>query len=111
MDDINDDLAPIEIDLNAARKGEINEDYLGQFGAAVGMLLKTITQGYEVPVSVRGRGADVKKFVRALDGERRYMSDFNRHGLGHQSTYSSKYKLDKAVKDFERSTGLKWPFK
>jgi hypothetical protein len=111
MDDINDDLAPIEIDLNAARKGEINEDYLGQFGAAVGMLLKTITQGYEVPVSVRGRDADVKKFVRALDGERRYMSDFNRHGLGHQSTYSSKYKLDKAVKDFERSTGLKWPFK
>ena len=51
MSSIDTDLAPIEIDLNAAKKDELNEDYLGQFGAAVGMLLKTITQGYEVPVS------------------------------------------------------------
>jgi len=111
MDDTNKDLAPIEIDLSVAKKGEINEDYLGQFGAAVGMLLKAITQGYEVPVSVRGRDTDVRKFVRALSGEKKYMSDFNRHGLNHESTYASKYKLDRAVRDFERSTGLKWPFK
>jgi hypothetical protein len=111
MSSIDTDLAPIEIDLNAAKKDELNEDYLGQFGAAVGMLLKTITQGYEVPVSVRGSETDIKKFVNVLRGERRYMSDFNKYGLDHDSTYSSKYKLDGAVKEFEKSTGLKWPFK
>lgn len=111
MDNESNDLAPIKIDLNAAKKGELNEDYLGQFGAAVGMLLKAITQGYRVPVSVTGHERDVEKFVKTLSREKNYMSNFNKHGLNHKSTYSSKYKLDKAVKDFEKSTGLKWPFK
>ncbi len=111
MDTKDDSLAPIEIDLNLAKKQELNEDYLGQFGAAVGTLLSAITQGYHVPVRIRGTETDIKKFANVLNGERRYMSNFNKYGLDHKATYSSKYKLDKAVKAFEKATGLKWPFK
>ena len=111
MESEDADLVPIEIDLGINKRGDISEDYLGQFGAAVGTLLRAITQGYEIPVRVRGSETYIRKFANVLSGERRYMSDFNRFGLNHKSTYSSKYKLDKAVKDFEKSTGLKWPFK
>mgnify|MGYP003628035889 CR=1 FL=1 len=112
MSEVNgEELAAIEIDLSFAKNQELNEDYLGQFGAAVGMLLKAITQGYTVPVKVRGTETDIKKFANVLSGERKYMTSYNKYGLNHEDTYSSKYKLDKAVKEFERSTGLKWPFK
>jgi hypothetical protein len=107
----NQELAAIEIDLSAAKNQELNEDYLGQFGAAVGMLLKAITQGYTTPVKIRGKETDIRKFANVLNGERKYMLSYNKHGLNHSDTYSSKYKLDKAVRDFEKSTGLKWPFK
>ena len=33
------------------------------------------------------------------------------YGLGDRKTYESRYKLDSAVKNFERETGLKWPMK
>jgi hypothetical protein len=105
------ELSPIEIDLGVHRRGELNEDYLGQFGAAVGMLMKAITQGYEVPVSIRGTKSEVDSFTNVLGSERKYMSNFSKYGLNDKKTYSSKYELDRAVKGFEKSTGLKWPFK
>ena len=49
--------------------------------------------------------------MSALKNERRYMNAYKNHGLGDKRTYDSKYKLDAAVKKFEQTTGLKWPFK
>tara|TARA_R110000824_G_scaffold3394_6_gene16165 strand:- start:748 stop:1083 length:336 start_codon:yes stop_codon:yes gene_type:complete len=111
MDVEEQEISTLDIDLGVARRGELNEDYLGQFGAAVGMVMKAITQGYKVPLSVRGTASEIRSFADVLSKEKGYMLSFNNHGLNDKRTYSSKYKLDKAVKDFEKSTGLKWPFK
>ena len=111
MNENKQDISPVEIDLGAHRRQELHEDYLAQFGAAVGLLMRAITQGYSIPVSVRGTQREIDSFTSVLGSERRYMNAFNKYGLNNDATYASKYKLDKAVKDFEMSTGLKWPFK
>ena len=36
---------------------------------------------------------------------------YNKYGLNNPATYRSRYRLDGAVKSFERDTGLIWPFK
>ena len=60
---------------------------------------------------VKGKRSEVDKFIAALAGEKRYMMSYIDHGLNDPRTISSKYKLDNAVKAFERQTGIKWPFK
>ena len=39
------------------------------------------------------------------------MTSAKKFGLDDPRTYKSKTKLDKAIKDFEKTTGLVWPFK
>ena len=43
--------------------------------------------------------------------EKRYMSSWKSNGLDSPITYKNKSKLNSAIAKFERSTGLKWPFK
>ena len=104
-------LVPIEINLAAAEKGDLSEDYLGQFGAIMKLLMSSVMNGYNTPFRIRGSKSSLSKFAKVVGSEKRYMETFNKYGLNHKTTYASKYKLDKAVRDFERSTGLKWPFK
>ena len=46
-----------------------------------------------------------------MQGEKRYMDSYLKHGLDGASTMTSKYDLDRAVLQFEGETGLRWPFK
>jgi hypothetical protein len=48
-------------------------------------------------------------FEKAFKGERRYWRSAKKHGLDNPRTYESKYRLDRAVRNFEGSTGIKWP--
>ena len=108
----NDFLKTIEIDLNVANRGELNEGYLTAMGGQIELLMKMMFGGGPgVPVSVRGTRSELNSFTRALSREKRYMDAFNRYGLGDQRTFGSKYKLDSAVANFEKVTGLKWPLK
>ena len=61
--------------------------------------------------NVKGTRSEIDSFMKALRSERNYMHAYKRHGLGDKRTYNSKYKLDKAVQGFEKTTKLKWPFK
>jgi hypothetical protein len=53
----------------------------------------------------------VNNFLRTLSAEKNYMQSYKRYGLADQRTYNNKYELDRAVKNFEQETQLKWPFK
>jgi hypothetical protein len=44
-------------------------------------------------------------------GERAHMAAATRYGLTDPKTYSSRMKLDRAVRNFERATGVKYPVK
>ena len=39
------------------------------------------------------------------------MDSYIKHGLGDERTLSDRHRLMRAIENFERETGLRWPFK
>jgi len=106
-----EDLVPIEIDFAEVRDDKLNESWLAMFGGAVEMLMKAMFGGGSIPVNIRGTRSEVNSFTNVLGKEKSYMKAYKKYGLSDPNTFKSKYNLDKAVKGFEKATGLKWPFK
>ena len=106
------DLTPIVIDLDEVKSGKLEEfNVLQRMGSAIKLIMGQMFGGSSIPVTVRGSRSDVKSFARTIGRERRYMDAYRKHGLNDPRTYKSKFKLNKSVRDFERKTKLKWPFK
>lgn len=100
------------IDLGIARKKEINETFLRAMGDHIEMMIRWIFgENVFFPKKIKGTQSEVNKFLRALSSEKNYMNSYKKYGLTDKRTYDNKYKLDKAVQDFEKETRLKWPFK
>ena len=96
------------IDLSAET---LDESWLRIFGAGVESILKGMFGGHSVPVTVRGSQSEINSFANTLSHEKRYMDSYQKFGLDNPMTYRSKFKLNKAVRDFERKTNLKWPLR
>jgi hypothetical protein len=60
---------------------------------------------------VKGGRSDISSFGAALFAEKNYMDSYLKHGLNDPSVLNNRYKLDVAVRNFEKETGIKWPFK
>tara|TARA_R110000824_G_scaffold353385_1_gene540572 strand:+ start:4330 stop:4665 length:336 start_codon:yes stop_codon:yes gene_type:complete len=100
------------IDLGIHRKGLLNETSLRAFGLGVQTMIQWIFgDNVFFPKKIKGTQSEVDRFLRALSSEKNYMKSYKNFGLNDKRTYDNKYKLDKAVKDFEKETKLKWPFK
>jgi hypothetical protein len=111
-EEINEEkLVDIDIDFTKIPEGTLNESWLRMFGSWTKTLLNAMFGGLSSPVKVRGTRAQVESYARALGGEKRYMEAVRKHGLDNRVTYTSKSKLDAAVRAFERETGITWPFK
>tara|TARA_Y100000034_G_scaffold34092_1_gene41781 strand:+ start:885 stop:1220 length:336 start_codon:yes stop_codon:yes gene_type:complete len=104
-----DKLAPIVIDLT--QKNNIDESWLSMFGEQIKAILKAMFGSAGIPVQVRGTKPDVASFVDSLRQEKKYIEAVNRYSLNSPRTYRSKAELDRATSQFERDTGIKWPFK
>ena len=104
-------LTPMVLDLNALKNGNLDEGLLGMFGAWIEYFMRGIFGGWAPNIQVKGSKSDVEAFARAINGEAKYMDAVRRYGLDHPTTYKSKAKLENSVKNFERDTGIKWPFK
>ena len=102
------DLAPIEINLNPET---VDEGYLRSLGFQIEAILKMMFGGSFIPTSIRGTKEQVSHFARALGNERRYLRAFEKHGLTDKRTLNNRHKLEKAIAGFEKTTGIKWPFK
>ena len=46
-----------------------------------------------------------------IQNEAKYLKAMKRYGLDKPETLKTKAQLDRAIKSFERETGIKWPFK
>lgn len=90
---------------------QINESWFTMFGSWVEYALKRMMIGLNPKLSIRGNQSQVQAFAKALASEKKYMDTFIQLGLEDPKTYRSKAYLDKAVGQFERKTGLKWPYK
>lgn len=108
---MSDKLVPLVLDLNVQESKRLDESFLVMFGE----LLKTVLQnmfGMSTPeIKIRGTDSQIRALAQALSREKSYMETFYSLGLNNPQTYRSKAELDKAVASFERTTGLKWPFK
>jgi hypothetical protein len=100
-----------EIDLNVAKKGELNESFLMMLGGAIQILLRSMFgTGPSFTGSIKGTPQQIEAFSKTLAGEKRYMDSFHKFGLSDPRTYKSKNMLDKAIQGFEKVTKIKWPF-
>ena len=91
----------------------LNESFLTTFGYGAKEILSRLLGG-DVGLNnirIRGTRSDIGAFAKALQKEENYMRQLRATGLGDPSVLDTKYKLEKAVKEFEASTGLIWPFK
>lgn len=108
---MSDKLVPVVLDLNVQESKRLDESFLRIFGG----MIKTVLQrmfGMPTPdITIRGTDQQIKSLAQALSQEKKYMETFYSLGLDNPQTYRSKAELDKAVASFERTTGLKWPFK
>ena len=102
----------IVIDLSATRNKELNESFLATLGYFAEIALKRMF-GYDlaIPVKVKGSPSEISSFMGALKREKSYMQAYKKHGLADPKTLNNKHLLNKAVANFEKVTGLKWPFK
>ena len=107
----SDDLVPIEINLKAKEEGLLNESYLAMMGGAIKTILTGMFGGGSVPVRIAGTRKQVESFKGALGNEAKYLKAMKRYGLDKPETLKTKAQLDRAIKSFERETGIKWPFK
>lgn len=105
------DLQPIEIDLNMAKDGELDESVMRFFGSWVETIMGSMFGGGSVPVSVKGNPRQVRDFAKTLGREKKYIKTAAKYGLDDPRTYKDKFKLRNMIRKFEGSTGLKWPFK
>ena len=58
---------------------------------------------------IRGTSSQVSSFRNAAIGEKEYMKAVEKHGLNNPATFASKSRLNTAIRNFERETGMKWP--
>ena len=110
------EMTPINIDLGIARKGELTEGSQDQLETGIKMIMKIMLGASKLgirfrPVTVRGTRNELSTFAKTLGREKRYIEAYNKFGLDDPRTYKSKFRLSKAVRDFQRKTGLRWPFK
>ena len=105
------DLVPIEINLNPTEKDMLNESWLAMMGGAIQTILTGMFGGKTIPVRISGTRKQVDSFKSALGNEARYLKAMKRYGLDKPETLKTKAQLDRAIKNFERDTGISWPFK
>ena len=99
------------INLNDKR---LDESWMSMFGAQMQYMLDQM--GFmplrgSSNVTIRGLPSQIKAFAGALMGERRHMDAAIRYGLNDPKTYKSSMALNRAIANFERATGIKYPIK
>ena len=99
------------IDLGVQRRGDVTESYLVGLGAQLGYALNQLMVGAAGTMKVRGTRSEIDSFTKALGSEKRYLDAYIANGLDDPRTLRNKQRLSKAALDFEKTTGLKWPFK
>ena len=105
------ELIPIEIDLEKLKGDQLDESFLVMAGAWMKEILRRMFGSTGPPIRIRGKESDLEALAKVLSGERRYMSSYLKHGLNDPSVVRNRFALEKAVYDFERETGIKWPLK
>ena len=130
---MSDELQPVVVNLNVNNEEAMNESFIQAFGdivkSFVGYMFKDAPPAVGPSLSQRARMEEVdgpsgipqakivgtptqiSAFGAALSREKKYMETFLKHGLNDPRSFASHAELNKAVANFEKETGIKWPLK
>ena len=128
---VAEDLTSIVVDLGHARQNsDINESFLSMFGGAVKEMLRRMFGDVPTPeqierlkallqesrspspeIVIKGTPCEIDALKQALSAEKEYILSYVNNGVTHQETMGKKHILDDAVRNFEETTGLKWPIR
>ena len=103
-------LIKMVVDLEKVKKFELQEKVYTDFANQIKKILSSLFKNTQLPMSVKGRPSEVKSFAEAIKKETEYINAIKEHGLEDPKTVKSKFQLERAVKEFERRTGIRWPF-
>ena len=106
-------ISEVTIGLSSLKGKELNElvnPYV-MFTSGITNIIKKVFGVPSIPVSVKGTRSDVSSLIKAIAGETKHIDSIRRYGLDNPNTYKSKYQLERAVSQFERKTGIPWPYK
>ena len=92
-------------------EGRIDERFIATFGITIRQLMQKMFGGEKVPFIVKGTPRQVKAFAKAMVSEKDYYRTYKKYGLDNPKTYRSKFMLKRAIAEFEKKTGMKWPLK
>lgn len=128
---MSDELQPVVVNLNANNEEAMNESFIQAFGdivkSFVGYMFKDAPPAVGPSVSQRARMEEaggvssapqakivgtptqISAFGNALSKEKKYMETFLKHGLNDPRSFATHAELNKAVANFEKETGIKWP--
>ena len=106
------DLVPMVIDFSKSRDadGTLNESWWLTFGAILRWVMPSLFKGGTLPLQLTGSPGELHSFANTLAKEKRYLQSWRDYGLDSPQTYSNRSSLDGAISQFERTTGLRWPF-
>ena len=107
----NNDIQKPTVDLGLKRRGTLDESALTRMGAQLGYALKQILVGAEPFLNVKGSPAEIASLAGAMGMEKRHMEALMKYGAGSSQASSSYNNLVPAAREFERLTGIPWPFK
>lgn len=108
---MSSEIIPISIDFAEIRNKSLTESWLRMFGGAVSTILGRMFGQNSIPVTIRGTQSEIESFANTLSNEKRYLTAYQQYGLNDPRTYRNKSELDVAVKSFENTTGIQWPFR
>ena len=106
MKSINEDkMVKLEIYFSSS----LNEEYLKTLAHKVEQILKSMITGKHSPVSIKGDESKVKAFAKALGNEERYILALQEAPIDNPEVMGLRHKLEEAIANFEKVTGIKWP--
>lgn len=102
---------PLHIDFSKSK--QLNESFLRMFGTAIEMIVgRMFGQDVQLPyLTISGSPQQMQALTDTLSKEKRYVDSYVKYGLDDPRTYQDQYKLQNAINNFERETGIKWPIK
>jgi hypothetical protein len=60
--------------------------------------------------SITGEERDVKSYANAIMAQKNFIDAYVAHGPDHMMTIKQKEILNQAIRNFEQTTGITWPF-
>ena len=106
METIKEDkISKIIVDFSKS----LNEEYMRDFAYKVGQILRALATGKHAPASVSGSADKVRAFAKAIGHEMKYINALESLNTGDPQVMDLRHALEESIKEFEKSTGKKWP--